>query len=97
MLEFIPMDRSNVRESAKIIKYVANEVAAGKNFFVFPEGTRSRDGNNILEFKGGTFKIATKAKAPIVPVALIDCYKVFDNNTIKKNNSSNSLFKTNLL
>ena len=42
----------------KIIKYVANEVAAGKNFFVFPEGTRSRDGNNILEFKGGTFKIA---------------------------------------
>ncbi|MFQ7171656.1 MAG: lysophospholipid acyltransferase family protein [Thomasclavelia ramosa] len=75
------MDRSNVRESAKIIKYVANEVAAGKNF-CFPEGT-SRDGNNILEFKG-TFKIATKAKAPIVPVALIDCYKVFDNNTIKK-------------
>ena len=40
--------------------------------------------DNILEFKGGTFKIATKAKAPIVPVALIDCYKVFDNNTIKK-------------
>ena len=55
-----------------------------QNFFVFPEGTRSKDGNNILEFKGGTFKIATKAKAPIVPVALIDCYKVFDNNTIKK-------------
>lgn len=84
MLEFIPMDRSNVREGAKIIKYVSNEVAKGQNFFVFPEGTRSRDGNNILEFKGGTFKIATKAKAPIVPVALIDCYKVFDNNTIKK-------------
>ena len=29
--------------------------------------------------------------------AFNDCYKVFDNNTIKKNNSSNSLFKTNLL
>ena len=57
---------------------------SGQNFFVFPEGTRSRDANNILEFKGGTFKIATKAKAPIVPVALIDCYKVFDNNTIRK-------------
>ena len=84
MLEFIPMDRSNIREGAKIIKYASSEVANGNNFFVFPEGTRSRDGNNILEFKGGTFKIATKAKAPIVPVALIDCYKVFDNNTIKK-------------
>lgn len=84
MMEFIPMDRSNVREGAKIIKYASSEVAKGNNFFVFPEGTRSRDGNNILEFKGGTFKIATKAKAPIVPVALIDCYKVFDRNTIKR-------------
>ena len=77
-------DRKNVRDSARVIKYVSDEVANGQNFFVFPEGTRSKDGNNILEFKGGTFKIATKAKAPIVPVALIDCYKVFDNNTIKK-------------
>lgn len=84
MLEFIPMDRSNIRQGAKVIKDASNEVARGQNFFVFPEGTRSKDGNNILEFKGGTFKIATKAKAPIVPVALIDCYKVFDNNTIKK-------------
>lgn len=84
MMEFIPMDRSNIREGAKIIKYASNEVAKGNNFFVFPEGTRSRNGNNILEFKGGTFKIATKAKAPIVPVALIDCYKVFDRNTIKR-------------
>ena len=78
------MDRSNVRGSAKIIKYVANEVANGQNFFVFPEGTRSKKGNQILDFKGGTFKIATKAKAPIVPVAIIDSYKVFDRNTIKK-------------
>ena len=84
MLEFVPMDRSNVRGSAKIIKYVANEVANGQNFFVFPEGTRSKKGNQILDFKGGTFKIATKAKAPIVPVAIIDSYKVFDRNTIKK-------------
>ncbi|WP_294578299.1 1-acyl-sn-glycerol-3-phosphate acyltransferase [uncultured Thomasclavelia sp.] len=84
MLEFIPMDRSNVREGAKIIKYCSSEVANGHNFFVYPEGTRSRKGNQILEFKGGTFKIATKAKAPIVPVAMIDCYKVFDRNTIKK-------------
>ena len=79
MLEYVPMDRSNVRDSARVIKYVSNEVAKGENFFVFPEGTRSKNGNNILEFKGGTFKIAVKAKAP-----MIDCYKVFDNNTIKK-------------
>ena len=37
----------------------------------------------IGEFKGGTFKIALKSHCPIVPVAMIDCYQVFDNNTIK--------------
>lgn len=84
MLEYVPLDRKNVRDGARVIKYASSEVAKGQNFFVFPEGTRSKDGNNILDFKGGTFKIATKAKAPIVPVALIDCYKVFDNNTVKK-------------
>ncbi|RHM60576.1 MULTISPECIES: 1-acyl-sn-glycerol-3-phosphate acyltransferase [Coprobacillaceae] len=84
MLQYVPMDRSNIRESAKVIKYVADEISRGQNFFVFPEGTRSKKQNEILDFKGGTFKIATKSKAPIVPVAMIDCYKVFDNNTIKK-------------
>ena len=29
------------------------------------------------------FKIAFKSHCPIVPVAMIDCYQVFDNNTIK--------------
>ena len=39
-------------------------------------------GNEMLEFKGGSFKAATKAKCPIVPVALIDSFKPFDTNSI---------------
>ena len=34
-------------------------------------------------FKGGSFKCATKARCPIVPVALIDSFKPFDTNTIR--------------
>lgn len=37
-----------------------------------------------MEFKGGSFKSAMIAKCPIVPVALIDSYKPFDENSIKK-------------
>ena len=37
-----------------------------------------------LEFKGGSFKAATKSKCPIVPVALIDSYKAFDTGSVKK-------------
>lgn len=38
----------------------------------------------IGEFKGGSFKAATKARCPIVPVALIDSFKPFDTNTISQ-------------
>ena len=72
------IDREDVRQSMKVIQSVSEDVKNGKNFLIFPEGTRSRNGNEIGEFKGGSFKSATKAKCPIVPVALIDTYKAFD-------------------
>ena len=67
----------------QVILNVANDVKNGKNFLIFPEGTRSKNGNIIGEFKGGSFKAATRAKCPIVPVALIDSFKPFDTNTIR--------------
>ena len=73
-----PMDREDVRQSMEVILAATKEVASGRNYLIFPEGTRSKDGNQMKEFHAGSFKIATKAKAPILPVALIDCYKVFD-------------------
>lgn len=76
----LPMDRGNVKQSLKVIQEVGKRVAQGENWVIFPEGTRSRDGNKLLEFKGGSFKAAVKAKCPIVPVALIDSYKPFDKN-----------------
>lgn len=83
MLEFIGIDRENLRSQAKMIRQVSKELQEGTNYLIFPEGTRCRQKNKMLEFKGGTFKAATNAKKPIVPVAMIDCYKVFDNNSIK--------------
>lgn len=77
------IDRNDVRQSMKVIMEVSQEVKKGRNYLIFPEGTRSKNGNKVGEFKGGSFKAATKVKCPIVPVALIDCYKPFDSNTIK--------------
>lgn len=75
------IDREDIRQSMKVISNVSRDVKAGKNFLIFAEGTRSRNGNNTLEFKGGSFKSATKAKAPIVPIALIDSFKAFDTSS----------------
>lgn len=77
------IDREDVRQGLKVIMNVADDVKNGKVFIIFPEGTRSKNGNQVGEFKGGSFKAATKAKCPIVPVALIDSFKPFDTNSIK--------------
>ncbi|MDO4633532.1 MAG: lysophospholipid acyltransferase family protein [Eubacteriales bacterium] len=78
------MDREDVRQSLGVIMQVTKEVAAGRNYLIFPEGTRSKLGNQLLDFKGGSFKAATKAKCPIVPVALIDSYYPFDSHSLKQ-------------
>lgn len=82
--ESLSIDREDVRQSMEVIVDVSKKVKQGQNFLIFAEGTRSRNGNELLDFKGGSFKCATKAKCPIVPVALIDSYKVMDTNSIKK-------------
>lgn len=73
-----PMDRDDIRQSMKVILAVTEEIKKGRGFLIFPEGTRSRNGNQMLEFHGGSFKCATKSKCPILPFALIDSYKVLD-------------------
>ncbi len=82
-LKAIPIDREDIRQSLQVINEMAEQVKGGKNFIIFPEGTRSREGNKLLPFKGGTFKSAVRAKCPIVPCALIDSFKPFDENSTK--------------
>ncbi len=72
------MDREDVRQSLTVIQNVTEEVKNGRNYLIFPEGTRSKLGNTMLEFHGGSFRCATKSKCPIVPIALVDCFKVLD-------------------
>ena len=76
------IDREDVRQSMQVIINVTNEVKKGRNYLIFAEGTRSKNGNEVQTFKGGSFKAATKARCSIVPVALIDSFKPFDTNTI---------------
>jgi len=75
------MDRSDDRQSLKVIQNVTKDVMNGSNFVIFPECTRSRQGNKMGEFHAGSFRAAIKAKCPVVPMVFIDSYKVFDNKT----------------
>lgn len=73
------LEKDNVRQAITIINEVANDVMSGKRYILFPEGGYEfNNKNKVADFKAGSFKSAIKAKAPIVPVALIDSYKVFN-------------------
>lgn len=78
------IDRDDIRQSMGVINTMTKEVKEGRNYVIFAEGTRSRKGNELLDFKGGSFKSAVNAKCPIIPVAIMDSYKVFDSKSIKK-------------
>lgn len=72
------MDREDVRQSLTVIQKVTEEVKNGRAYLIFPEGTRSRNGNVMGEFHGGSFRCALKSKCPIIPFAFINSFQVLD-------------------
>ena len=63
------IDRKNMRESMKAIIKGTEYVKNGRPMLIFPEGTRSKT-REFLDFKPGSFRMATKAKAVIHPIAI---------------------------
>ena len=73
-----PMDRADVRQSLTVIQNVIAEVKQGRSYLIFPEGTRSRNGNQMVDFHHGCFRCAVKTKCPVVPLAFVDSFRVLD-------------------
>lgn len=72
----IAIDRGEVRATLKSMAEAAAVIdRESKSVLVFPEGTRSMDGN-LQEFKDGAALLAIRAKTPIVPVAVVGTEKV---------------------
>ncbi len=64
------IDRENPRDAVVAIDNMIRKMKEeGQVIVIFPEGTRSTDGQ-VHEFKIGSMKIVTKAKVPILPIAI---------------------------
>ena len=62
----VALDRENPRQSVKAISDAAEIIKSDiAPMGIYPEGTRNH-GEGLLPFKSGAFKIAQKAKCPIV-------------------------------
>jgi len=67
---YIPVERNNRKQSYQAFLNTLEAIKAGSSVVVFPEGTRSEDGN-IGVFKKGSQLLAQRAKVPMVPVTIV--------------------------
>ena len=67
----VMIDRTNARKGAESIINVIKNVKNGSTMVIFPEGTRTNEIGKLIEFKPGSFKVALKSKAPLVPITII--------------------------
>ncbi|MBQ9464099.1 MAG: 1-acyl-sn-glycerol-3-phosphate acyltransferase [Lachnospiraceae bacterium] len=71
------LNREDPREGIKTIQAGAAQVEAGIPMWIFAEGHRT-DGDTMLPFKDGSFKLATKPGAPIIPVTIEGTERIFE-------------------
>ena len=70
------IDRKNPRASLKNMEDFAQHAKDTKKMAViFPEGTRSKDGE-VKEFKSGAFKMAKRTFIPVVPLTINNSYSI---------------------
>jgi len=69
------IDRSSPRAAIKSLSEARNKLVNGSSVVIFPEGTRSR-GKQMRPFKKGAFKLAIDLELDILPVTIVNSYKI---------------------
>lgn len=69
------VDRRNAKAAMESLKEVERQLVNGVCTVIFPEGTRSKDGE-VGRFKRGAFQIAWDLGLPVIPLSLDGCFEV---------------------
>ncbi|MCU0848997.1 MAG: 1-acyl-sn-glycerol-3-phosphate acyltransferase [Spirochaetes bacterium] len=79
---YIAIDRSNKELARKSMDEAADKIREGNRITIFPEGTRSKDGN-LQPFKKGLFYLCLKTGVPIVPIYIDGTGRVLRSHSLR--------------
>ncbi len=80
-LKCLFVDRKDLRQGAESIFTAIDFVKNGEaSVFIYPEGTRNKNASetDLMEFKGGSMKVAQRTGCPIIPVAMTNTADIFE-------------------
>ncbi|MDH4200473.1 MAG: 1-acyl-sn-glycerol-3-phosphate acyltransferase [Spirochaetia bacterium] len=77
---YVSVDRKNLKRAASSIRHAIARIKENNRILIFPEGTRSKDPENLLPFKPGSLMIARQGKVPILPVIIYGTSKIHPRN-----------------
>ena len=81
----LPMDRDNDRQAVKDMLVAIKAVKEGMPMIIFPEGgIKTRDVEEMVSLRAGAYKLAMKAEAPIIPVAIMGSSEIAKKKRFEK-------------
>jgi 1-acyl-sn-glycerol-3-phosphate acyltransferase len=66
---YVKIERNRISSQRKMLRRCEENIRNGSSIMIFPEGTRSSDGQ-MKPFKDGAFMIAFQEKADIIPMVI---------------------------
>ncbi|MCX7654394.1 MAG: 1-acyl-sn-glycerol-3-phosphate acyltransferase [Fervidobacterium sp.] len=90
------IDRGNIRQTALVIREVMKKLNEGYHFVIFPEGTRSPDGE-VYPFKPRSLEIAYKSKVPVLPISIWGNHLVIPKHKLTVSGNKVGIYINNLV
>jgi 1-acyl-sn-glycerol-3-phosphate acyltransferase len=81
-LGMVFVDRKNREAALRSLEDAARQVREGRVVTFFAEGTRSDDGQTMLPFKKGGFRMAQESGVPIQPVVVLGTERVLPKHSL---------------
>ncbi|MEW6350652.1 MAG: lysophospholipid acyltransferase family protein [Thermodesulfobacteriota bacterium] len=77
----ISVNRSDSRQAVEQLRKGSNKLRDGWSILIYPEGTRTADGN-LQPFKKGAFRMAISTGIPLLPITVNGAFKILPKHTL---------------